>query len=123
LTPPGNKPSARLGRVKQSVRFWLNIETSIHCFARPLLQHKTALKPGRNNAMSSEKYDAYGEALPEAPDRRSEGTAASVLLGRIGQAVFWLLVITIVAARIIYYPSSPAFDVGSTGHVPPAVTQ
>ena len=70
-----------------------------------------------------EKYDAYGEALPDASDVRREARSASVLLGRIGQAVFWLLVVTIVAARIIYYPSSPAFDVGSTGHVPPAVTQ
>src|SRR6266699_3848051 len=95
------KPSARLGRAKQSIRFRLNIETSIHCFARPLLQHKT-LKPRRNNAMSTEKYDAYGEALPEASPRRSEATSAGVLLSRIGQVVFWLLVITIVAARIIY---------------------
>ena len=73
--------------------------------------------------MSSEKYDAYGEALPETPDGRREGTAASVLLGRIGQAVFWLLVITIVAARIIYYPASPTFDVGSVPQVPFAVTR
>jgi hypothetical protein len=73
--------------------------------------------------MSSEKYDAYGEALPDAPDRRREGSAASVLLGRIGQAVFWLLVITIVAARIIYYPASPAFDVGSTRDLPQSVAR
>jgi hypothetical protein len=73
--------------------------------------------------MSSEKYDAYGEALPDAPDDRREGTGASVLLGRIGQAVFWFLVITIVTARIIYYPASPSFEVGSAGHVPPAVTK
>ena len=73
--------------------------------------------------MSSDKYDAYGEALPDAADDRREGTAGSVLLGRIGQAVFWLLVITIVAARIIYYPAGPTFEVGSAGHLPPAVTQ
>jgi hypothetical protein len=72
--------------------------------------------------MSTEKYDAYGEALPEALARRSEATSAAVL-SRIGQVVFWLLVITIVAARIIYYPASPAFDVGSAGQVPPAVTK
>lgn len=70
-----------------------------------------------------EKYDAYGEALPDASDVRREARSASVLLGRIGQAVFWLLVITIVAARIIYYPSSPAFDVGSAGPPLLAVTQ
>jgi hypothetical protein len=72
--------------------------------------------------MSTEKYDAYGEALPEALARRSEATSAAVL-SRIGQVVFWLLVITIVAARIIYYPASLAFDVGSAGQVPPAVTK
>jgi len=73
--------------------------------------------------MSTERYDAYGEALPEASARRSEATSAAVLLSRIGQVVFWLLVITIVAARIIYYPASPAFDVGSAGQVPLAVTK
>jgi hypothetical protein len=87
------------------------------------LQHKTLLKPRRNNAMSPEKYDAYGEALPEASGRRREATSASALLSRIGQVVFWLLVITIVAARIIYYPASPGFDVGSAPHVPLAVTR
>lgn len=71
--------------------------------------------------MSSEKYDAYGEALPDAPDDRREGTSASVLLSRIGQAVFWLLVITIVAARIIYYPASPAFEAGSAKGQPQSV--
>jgi hypothetical protein len=81
------------------------------------------LKPRWNNAMSSEKYDAYGEALPEAPARGREATSASVLLSRIGQAVFWLLVITIVAARIVYYPANPTFDVGGAPPVPLAVTR
>jgi hypothetical protein len=123
LNPPENNTLRAARTVRQSTRFRLNIETSIHCFARPVLQHKTPLKPRRNNAMSSDKYDAYGEALPEAPDDRREGTATSVLLGRIGQAVFWVLVITIVAARIIYYPASPAFEVGSAGQAPLAATQ
>jgi len=73
--------------------------------------------------MSIEKYDAYGEALPDAPVGRREGTAASVLLGRIGQIVFWLLVVTIVTARIIYYPASPAFEAGSAGQASLAVTR
>jgi hypothetical protein len=34
-------------------------------------------------------------------------------LSRIGQFVFWLLVVVIVSARIICYPATPAFDVGS----------
>ena len=73
--------------------------------------------------MSSEKYDAYGEALPDAPGGRREGIATSVLLGRIGQVVFWLLVVTIVAARIIYYPASPAFEAGPASDVPVAATR
>ncbi len=62
--------------------------------------------------MSTENYDAYGEALPDASGGRRDVTSASALLSRIGQVVFWLLVITIVAARIVYYPAGPAFDVG-----------
>ena len=73
--------------------------------------------------MSTEKYDAYGEVLPDAASGRREATRASVLLSRIGQVVFWLLVITIVTARIIYYPSSPAFEVGSTRDVPQSVAR
>jgi len=73
--------------------------------------------------MSTEKYDAYGEALPEASARRSEARSAAVLLSRVGQVVFWLLVITIVAARIIYYPSSPAIDVGSARDLPQSVAR
>jgi hypothetical protein len=73
--------------------------------------------------MSSEKYDAYGEALPDASEGRREAATASVLLSRIGQVVFWLLVIAIVAARIIYYPASPGFDAGNAPHLPLAVAR
>ena len=68
--------------------------------------------------MSTEKYDAYGEALSEAPGGRTEAKSASALLSRTGQVVFWLLVITIVAARIIYSPASPAFDVDGAHETP-----
>lgn len=67
--------------------------------------------------MSTEKYDAYGEPLSEAPGGRTEAKSASALLSRTGQVVFWLLVITIVAARIIYYPA-PAFDVDGAHETP-----
>jgi hypothetical protein len=64
--------------------------------------------------MRTEKFDAYGEVLPQAArGKREAAKSASALLSRIGQAVFWLLVIAIVSARIIYYPATPAFEVGS----------
>ena len=61
--------------------------------------------------MPTEKFDAYGEMSPTAA--RESSRPASPVLGRIGQFVFWLLVAVIVSARIICYPATPAFDVGS----------
>jgi hypothetical protein len=59
--------------------------------------------------MLTEKFDAYGEILPEVPrSKREAATTASVVLGRIGQYVFWSLVVIILSARIAYYPASPA---------------
>jgi hypothetical protein len=64
--------------------------------------------------MLTEKFDAYGEVLPDAPrDSREAASAASRVLGGVGQYVFWLLVVVIVSARIVYYPATPAFEVGS----------
>jgi len=62
--------------------------------------------------MPTEKFDAYGEVLPEAA--RGAGGAASVFLGRVGQYLFWLLVVATVSARIMTYPATPVFEVGST---------
>jgi hypothetical protein len=75
--------------------------------------------------MLTEKFDAYGEVLPEAVTRakREPGRTASALLSRVGQCGFWLLVFLIVAARIIYSPASPAFDVGTATDVKQAVTR
>jgi len=68
--------------------------------------------------MPTEKFDAYGEVLPDVVrgGRETAGTA-SVVLARVGQAVFWLLVAIIVSARILYYPASPTFEVGSASDV------
>ena len=62
--------------------------------------------------MLTEKFDAYGEVLPQAARGKREG-----------QAVFWLLVITIVSARIIYHPGAPAFEVGTATDVKQAVAR
>jgi hypothetical protein len=74
--------------------------------------------------MLTEKFDAYGEvSAATARDRREAATTASAALGRAGQVAFWLLVIVIVSARIIWYPATPAFDVGSAGEPKHAVTR
>jgi hypothetical protein len=64
--------------------------------------------------MLTEKFDAYGEILPDAArGEREPGKTASAVLNRVGQYLFWLLVVVIVSARVIYYPASPTFQVGS----------
>lgn len=74
--------------------------------------------------MLTEKFDAYGEVLPDAAGGKSEtATAASSMPGRIGQYAFWLLVVVIVAVRIIYYPGAPAFGVGAAADLKHAVTR
>jgi hypothetical protein len=61
--------------------------------------------------MLTEKFDAYGEVLPDvAHDGREAAKSVSVVLSRIGQYAFWLLVIVIVSARVIYYPASPGSE-------------
>ena len=65
--------------------------------------------------MLTEKFDAYGEVLPDASrGKREAGGAAAVVLGRLGQYLFWLLVVAIVSARIVMHPAAPVFEVGST---------
>ena len=66
--------------------------------------------------MLTDKFDAYGEVLPGATcGNRDAAGSVSAVLSRVGQSVFWLLVVMIVSARIIYYPASPTFVVGSAG--------
>lgn len=61
----------------------------------------------------TDEFDAYGEVSPYlAGSARGPGKTASAF-NRIGQLVFWLLVIVIVSARIIWYPIMPVFKVGS----------
>lgn len=54
--------------------------------------------------MLAEKFDPYGELLPgDSGDKRYVTKAASVLLSRVGQVVFWVLAIGIVCVRIRYF--------------------
>ena len=74
--------------------------------------------------MLTEKFDAYGDVLPDAAGGKPEpATAASTLLGRVGQYAFWLLVVIIVSVRIINYPAAPAFEVGASTDVKHTVTR
>ena len=74
--------------------------------------------------MLTEKFDAYGEVLPDAAGGQPEtATAASAMLARFGQYAFWLLVILIVSVRIVYYPAAPAFQVGTATGAQHAVTR
>ena len=64
--------------------------------------------------MLTEKFDAFGEAMPNALGNKCEApSSASRIVGRIGRWLFWLLVVMILAARISYYPATPAFEVSS----------
>jgi hypothetical protein len=60
--------------------------------------------------MLTDKFDAYGDALPDVARDEREAKTASVVLSRIGQYAFWLLVVVIVSARVIYYPANPASE-------------
>ncbi len=73
--------------------------------------------------MSTEKYDAYGEVLPDVAGGPREARPGSARLSRIGQYLFWLLVIVIVSARIIYSPVFPAFEIGSASETPRTVAR
>lgn len=75
-------------------------------------------------AMLTEKFDAFGEAMPDA--LRSQNEASTPVLGhigRIGLFVFWLVVVAIVAARITCYPAAPAFEVSSATGSRPALAR
>lgn len=66
--------------------------------------------------MSTEKFDPYGEVSPDTARenrRAARIESASVALDRAGRLAFWLLVVVIVSARVIWYPTAPAFEAGS----------
>jgi hypothetical protein len=91
----------------------MNIETPDHCFGSTICDIDGPMKDART-VMLTEQFDAFGEVMPGAfRSRREAPIAESGIPGRIGRCVFWLLIVTIVAARIAYYPATPAFEVGS----------
>jgi len=74
--------------------------------------------------MLIEKFDAYGEVLPDVSrDEPEAAKAASAVLSRIGQYVFWLLVAVIISARIIFYPASPISEFRSASQSSQSTTR
>ena len=59
------------------------------------------------------QLDAHGEMLSDAGRDERRATAAPAVAARIGQYAFWILIIAIVSARILYHPATTAFEVGS----------
>lgn len=63
-----------------------------------------------------ENFDAYGQVLPKNVlpgsnrDTIKASGSKSAILSRIGQYIFWLLVVVIVFARIFYFSASPTFE-------------
>ena len=96
----------------------MNIESPDYCFSGPICDIDRLMNDA-GTAMLTEEFDAFGEVMPDAVRTKREApSAASGFPGRIGRCVFWLLVVTIVAARIALYQSPPypatsAFEVGS----------
>jgi hypothetical protein len=68
------------------------------------LGRASTIKHDAGAQMLAEKFDPYGELLPDdAGGKGHVGKATSVLLSRVGQLVFWALAIAIVCVRIRYF--------------------
>ena len=59
--------------------------------------------------MLTDRFDPYGELLPENPDHKSGPLGMATLLGRFGQVAFWALVVIVVVARMKYFSAGPYF--------------
>jgi hypothetical protein len=91
------------GNAEQCIRCRPNIENYNHCFGG----NSGDINARTHDAgaeMLAEKFDPYGELLPDDAGGKAYVTkAASVLLSRVGQLVFWVLAIAIVCVRIRYF--------------------
>jgi hypothetical protein len=95
---------------KKPSNFSPNIESSDYCFAGPP-RDIIAQKDVAGARILIQSFDAYGEPLPDSARSNVEVTkTTSAVLSRIGQPIFWLLVVVIFLARIFYFSASPAFE-------------
>jgi hypothetical protein len=61
--------------------------------------------------MSTEKFEPYGEPLPEfRSGNREHPRATSAILNAVGPYTFWFLVAVIVFTRIAFFSPVPAFS-------------
>jgi hypothetical protein len=61
--------------------------------------------------MLTEKFEPYGEPLPEfRSGKREQPKAASAILSAVGQYSFWLLVVVIVFTRVALFSPVPSFS-------------
>lgn len=59
----------------------------------------------------AENFDAYGERLSNGAHGPVEAEKSrSVAFARIGQGVFWAVVVVIVLARLLYFSGPPVFE-------------
>jgi hypothetical protein len=91
------------GKAEQCIRCRPNIENYNHCFGGNS-GDINACTHDAGAEMLAEKFDPYGELLPDDAGGKAYVTkATSVLLSRVGQLVFWALAIAIVCVRIQYF--------------------
>jgi len=71
----------------------------------------TAIRAGVKVEMLTEKFEPYGESLPEFRSGNSaQPKATSAVLSAVGQYSFWLLVAVIVFTRIAFFSPVPSFS-------------
>jgi hypothetical protein len=73
--------------------------------------------------MLMDNYDAFGGRSPHTGLAKREASNTSAGIARAGRYAFWLLIVVIVGARIVWYPVSPRFDVGSASDSRQVVTR
>jgi hypothetical protein len=92
------------------MRHWPKYESSVRCVAE-IDCDIISRKEQREMAILAENFDAYGDALPTVMlSGRVPRNTASATFNRVGQIVFWLLVVVIVSARVIWYPAAQSFE-------------
>jgi hypothetical protein len=91
------------------MRYRPKYESSVRCVAEidcDIINRKEQ----REMAILAENFDAYGDALPTVMlSAHVSRKTASATFNRVGQIAFWLLVVVIVSARVIWYPAAQSF--------------
>lgn len=112
-----NTSPPRRATAEQNVPISLKIENSDYCFtgtSREIIGPSN----GAGDGSVIEKFDAYGDRLPnQAPGPIGHAQTRSTALSRIGQTIFWAVVIAVVLARVLHSPATLTFGNQET-HTP-----